>query len=214
VLVALGISILRASDAGDFAGAVGLDSSEVRARDARVIDDADFHGVGGEADVFAVFPGIFVFPTDREAGVNAEHAFLPGDAVDDAGADTNLFQVVVKGDGDEFAHGAGHVHFTNVAQALAVSGFGDFVALHFEIRLGGLVVEYLAFFVDNFSGGNTPDFVFGFVDFGNLGKEVQRFHAWLQRKRQPAGCPGGSAFCLQSWLFNPVTAAGGCVTRV
>src|SRR5690348_1186879 len=107
----------------DFAGAIRFDGREMRSGDARVIDNADFHGVGGETDVFAVFPRLHVGAANAEAGIDTEHAFLPGDTVNDASADANLFQVVVKGDGDEFAHGAGLMHFTNVAQTLAVSGF-------------------------------------------------------------------------------------------
>jgi hypothetical protein len=40
----------------DFAGAVGFDGGEVRAWDARVIDYADFHGVGGETNKLAILP--------------------------------------------------------------------------------------------------------------------------------------------------------------
>src|SRR5579864_6801113 len=150
---------VSASELTNFASAICFDSGEVRAGDARVIDHADFHGVGGEADKLAVLPGFDIGAADGKAGVNAEHAFLPGHAVHDARADADLFQVVVEGDGDEFADGAGLVHFTNVAEALAVSGFGDFVTPALEIRLGGLVVEYFAFFVDDLGGGDAPDFM-------------------------------------------------------
>ena len=115
-----------ASEFADFASAVRFDGSKVRAGDAGVIDHADFHWVGSEADILAVFPGFYICATNAEAGIDAEHAFLPGNAINDARADADLFQVVIKGDGDELANGAGFVHLADVAQALAVSGFGRF----------------------------------------------------------------------------------------
>jgi hypothetical protein len=68
------------------------------------------------------------------------------------------------------------MHLTHVAKAFAVTGFGDFIRPFFEIGFGGVIVEDFAFFIDDFSGGDAPDFMLGFVDLGDLSKEVQRFH--------------------------------------
>jgi len=63
--------------------------------------------------------------------------------------------------GDQFADGAGLMHFTHVAKALAFRGLGDFVTSQLlKYWLGGFVVEDFAFFVDDLGGGNAPDFVF------------------------------------------------------
>src|SRR6476646_8879930 len=58
----------------DFAGAVGFYGGKVRAGDAGVIDHADFHGVGGEADILTVLPGSYISAADGKAGINAKHA--------------------------------------------------------------------------------------------------------------------------------------------
>src|SRR4051812_10176353 len=117
----------------DFAGTVSLHGREVRAGNAGVIDHAYLDGIGSEANILPILPCIDVSATDAEARVNAEHALLPRNTVHNARADADLFHVVIKGDSDELTDGAGLVHFSHVAQAFAVSGFGDFVAPVLEI---------------------------------------------------------------------------------
>ena len=90
----------------------------------------------------------------------AEVAVAYEERLYNAGADANLFELVIKVEGHKLADSAGHVHFTHVAQALAISGLGDLVTPSFEIGLGGLVVENFAFFVDDFSSSDAPNFVF------------------------------------------------------
>src|SRR5690242_14229954 len=124
-----------AAELANLACPVGLDGREVRARNPRIVHHTDLHRLGSEPRELAALPGCYVAAADAEPGVNTQRGLLPGSVIHDLGADAHLLEFVVKLEFHQLSDGAGRVHFPDVAERFAVSGFGDLVRPRLEIRL-------------------------------------------------------------------------------
>src|SRR5437899_436006 len=117
-----------------------------------------------------------------EAAVDDLQTLLPGRLIDDLGSNAYLFQVVLKANVDQLADSGRLVHLADVAETLAVSSFGNLVRPRFEIGGGACVIEDLAILVHDFRCGHAPDFAFGFINLGDLAKQIQCLHVYSKAK--------------------------------